>query len=176
MKLRVDVDGEDFSLDLSLRDGEAAYRLQEVKEAANSASGSASIIETQTGVYSVLLGYRSFEVRIANTGKGPAEVWVRNRRYLISQGNPRDSATRQKGAAAQGPREIRAQMPGKVISILVATGDPVQTGQGLIIVEAMKMQNEMRSPNDGIVSKIKTAAGATVAQGDVLMVVDSTQN
>lgn len=165
------MDGEEYSLDLS-RDGEtSAYQLRGVDNNRASASGSASIVETQAGVYSVLLGNRSIEVRIAG-GNDPAEVWVGQRRYLVSQADARDSAGKRKGSAAIGPREIRAQMPGKVIAILVKPGEHVQSGQGLIIVEAMKMQNEMRSPKDGVVSKIKAVAGATVAQGEVLMTVE----
>jgi biotin carboxyl carrier protein len=171
LKLRVEVDGEEYLLDLNRQAGDAAYRLRAVNNNSAPASGSASIVEAQTGVYSVLLGNRSFEVRIAS-GQDPAEVWVGHRRYLISQADARDSAGKHKGAAAIGPREIRAQMPGKVIAILVKPGQHVQTGQGLIIVEAMKMQNEMRSPKDGVVSKIRAVPGSTVAQGDVLMTVE----
>ena len=121
LKLRVEVDGEEYLLDLK-RDGEASvYQLRGANNASSGASGSASIVETQAGVYSVLLGNRSFEVRIAQLN-GAAEVWVEQRRYLISQADPRDSAAKNKGTAALGPREIRAQMPGKVINILVARG------------------------------------------------------
>jgi biotin carboxyl carrier protein len=180
LKLRVEVDNEEYSLDLSLDGETSVYRLRGVNRPSNIASGTASIVETQAGVYSVLLGNRSLEVRVPRlrstgkmrTGDDPLEVWVERRRYLISQADPRDSAAKHKGAEALGPREIRAQMPGKVINILVAPGERVQTGQGLIIVEAMKMQNEMRSPKDGVVSKIKAVAGATVAQGEVLMTVE----
>jgi biotin carboxyl carrier protein len=171
LKLRVEVDGEEYLLDLNRQGSEATYQLRGVSNESGQASGLASVVETQAGVYSVLLGNRSFEVRIAN-GREPAEVWAGQHRYLISQADARDSAGKRKGAAAVGPQEIRAQMPGKVIGILVAPGQHVEAGQGLIIVEAMKMQNEMRSPKDGVVSKIKAVAGATVAQGEVLMTVE----
>jgi biotin carboxyl carrier protein len=63
-------------------------------------------------------------------------------------------------------------MPGKVIKLLVEKGVNVQAGQGLIVVEAMKMQNEMKSPKDGMVSKINVAEGATVGAGQTLIVVE----
>lgn len=171
MKLRVEVDGEEYSLDLK-RDGEASvYQLRGANNASSLTSGSASIVETQAGVYSVLLGNRSFEVRIAHLNEA-AEVWVEQRRYLISQADPRDSVAKNKGAAALGPREIRAQMPGKVINILVAPGEHVQAGQGLIIVEAMKMQNEIRSPKKGKVERLHAKEGQAVNAGDVLAWVD----
>ena len=62
-------------------------------------------------------------------------------------------------------------MPGKVIKLLVEAAAKVEAGQGLIVVEAMKMQNEIKSPKDGVVSKICVAEGATVGAGEVLMVV-----
>jgi biotin carboxyl carrier protein len=63
-------------------------------------------------------------------------------------------------------------MPGKVIKLLAEKGAAVQAGQGLIVVEAMKMQNEMRSPRDGVVAKINVAEGATVVAGQALIVVE----
>ena len=62
-------------------------------------------------------------------------------------------------------------MPGKVVRVLVAAGDAVEAGQGLLVVEAMKMQNEMKSPRDGIIAKILVAEGATVAAGETLVVI-----
>lgn len=172
MKLRVEANREEYSLEVSRNGDTSTYRLAAANQDNKSVSGSASIVETQAGVYSVLLGNRSFEVRIPGNGVDPAEVWVEHRRYFISQADARDSMGKGKGAAAVGPREIRAQMPGKVVTVLVATGEHVEAGQGLIVVEAMKMQNEMRSPKDGVVSRMKAVAGATVAQGEVLMIVE----
>ena len=63
-------------------------------------------------------------------------------------------------------------MPGKVVRLLVAVGDQVTPGQGLIVVEAMKMQNEMKSPKTGTVVEIKTKDGATVSAGEILIVIE----
>lgn len=73
---------------------------------------------------------------------------------------------------ASGRIEIKTAMPGKVVRILVSVGDTVQKGQGVIVIEAMKMQNEMKSPKDGAVSEIRGSEGLTVSAGDVLMVID----
>jgi|CXWL01.1.fsa_nt_gi biotin carboxyl carrier protein len=75
-------------------------------------------------------------------------------------------------ADASGKAEIRTAMPGKVVRILVAVGHSVQKGEGVIVVEAMKMQNEMKSPKDGVITAIKLAEGDTVSAGDVLVVID----
>jgi biotin carboxyl carrier protein len=63
-------------------------------------------------------------------------------------------------------------MPGRVISLLVDPGQEVAAGEGLIVVEAMKMQNEMKAPRAGRVVAVKTVAGATVSAGDVLLVIE----
>ena len=71
-----------------------------------------------------------------------------------------------------GRAEIKTAMPGKVVRILAAVGDAVQKGSGVIVVEAMKMQNEMRSPKDGEISEIRVSEGDTVSSGDVLVIID----
>ena len=63
-------------------------------------------------------------------------------------------------------------MPGKIVRVLVSEGDAVEAGQGVIVVEAMKMQNEVRSPKAGVVVKVAVAEGATVFAGEVLAIVE----
>lgn len=74
-------------------------------------------------------------------------------------------------ALADGVAEIKTAMPGKVVRILVEKGSEVKKGEGVVVVEAMKMQNELKSPKDGVVKDIKIAEGATVSAGDVLVVI-----
>jgi biotin carboxyl carrier protein len=76
------------------------------------------------------------------------------------------------GEHAGGVAEIKTAMPGKVVRILVSVGDAVNKGDGVIVVEAMKMQNEMKSPKDGVVREIRVAESDTVSAGDVLMVIE----
>ena len=76
------------------------------------------------------------------------------------------------GAEADGHAEIRTAMPGKVVRILKSSGDSVTKGEGVIVVEAMKMQNELKSPRDGTIGEFKVAEGDTVGAGDVLVVID----
>ena len=73
---------------------------------------------------------------------------------------------------AAGTAEIKTAMPGKVVRILVELGAEVAKGDGIVVVEAMKMQNELKSPKDGIVSDIRAAEGQTVNAGDILVVVE----
>jgi biotin carboxyl carrier protein len=176
LKLRVEVDGEDYTLDLR-RDGTASeYRLGVRQTGAGgrgirSSSGTASVLEVMPGVFSVLLGHRSFTAYVVPNGES-LEVWIGGERHVLSIADARDRSSKNKKAQATGPMELRAQMPGKVIKLLVQLGATVQAGQGLIVIEAMKMQNEMKSPKDGVVSKIPAIEGATVAAGEPLIVVE----
>jgi biotin carboxyl carrier protein len=76
------------------------------------------------------------------------------------------------GGQTTGTSEIKTAMPGKVMRVLVEEGAEIKQGEGVIVVEAMKMQNEMKSPRDGIVKEIRFAEGATVNAGDVLAVIE----
>src|SRR4051812_25048588 len=83
----------------------------------------------------------------------------------------RERATRDRGAGqAAAMLEVRAIIPGRVVSVAVAVGDVVDGGQELLVVEAMKMQNELRSPRPGIVERVAVAAGQTIELGDLLVV------
>lgn len=75
-------------------------------------------------------------------------------------------------ADASGRIEIRTAMPGKVVRVLKLKGDAVRKGEGVVVVEAMKMQNEMRSPKDGTVGDIRAAEGDTVGAGDILLTIE----
>jgi len=134
-------------------------------------AASSSVAELQPGVFSVLVEGRSYQVNVAPHAEG-FEVWVGLDRYFISLADPRDRASNSRKGGAAGPVELRAQMPGKIIKLLAAAGSAVTAGQGLIVVEAMKMQNEVKAPKDGIVARIHVAEGATVAAGDPLLVVE----
>ena len=71
-----------------------------------------------------------------------------------------------------GASEIKTAMPGKVVRVLAQVGAEIKQGDGVIIVEAMKMQNEMKSPKDGVIKEIRFAEGATVNAGDVLVIIE----
>jgi biotin carboxyl carrier protein len=167
MKLRVAIDGEEALLELEKDSAQTSYSL----EGALSETGKASLNRIAAGVWSVLLGRKSVTVAIEQNAN-ELEVWVRGRRYSVSIGDLRDRPSTPSKHSSSGPMEVWALMPGKVVSVLVENGASVQAGQGLIVVEAMKMQNETKSPKDGVVSAIYVASGSTVAAGEKLMVVE----
>jgi biotin carboxyl carrier protein len=167
LTLRVEVDGQSYTLKLQ-RNGSASHYSV---EGGSPEAGTASVVEVKPDVFSVLLGHKSFTVFISERD-GALEAFAATQRHVISIADARDRSAGSKKVAAAGPVEIRAQMPGKVIKLLVHAGAAVQAGQGVIVVEAMKMQNEMKSPKAGVVSRIRVQEGATVAAGETMMVVE----
>lgn len=135
----------------------------------------ASVVEVEPGVYSVLApNGASLEMRVSPTPGAPGSwnVIANGRTRTIALRDPRERAAKGAGAGASGRQNINAPMPGKVVRLLVQPGDAVEPGQGLIVVEAMKMQNEMKSPKAGTVAEVLVDAGATVAVGETLLIIE----
>lgn len=130
-----------------------------------------SIVEAQPGVYSVVLADRSYEVRIV-TGRESLQVEVNGCAIEMQLFDPRETTAGSSAAEQSGRLDVKAPMPGKVVCVLVEVGELVVPGQGLVVVEAMKMQNELKSPRTGRVTKIAACAGATVAAGEVLVTLE----
>ena len=72
--------------------------------------------------------------------------------------------------AHDGPTDVRAIIPGRVVAVSIARGDAVVAGQQLLVVEAMKMQNELRAPRDGVIEQLAVGTGSTIEVGDLLLV------
>ncbi|MHB8410848.1 MAG: biotin/lipoyl-containing protein [Candidatus Acidiferrales bacterium] len=131
----------------------------------------ADILEIQPGIYSILTGGEAFEARI-EFGLRELHVYIGGREYSVEFLDPRRwQRGRNEVAAADGHQQIIAPMPGKVVRVMVQAGEAVETGQGLLVVEAMKMQNEIKSPRAGTVERITASEGQTVNAGDVLAVI-----
>jgi biotin carboxyl carrier protein len=100
-------------------------------------------------------------------------VLIGGRRYGFEVEDPRSlQGRRGAGAGTEGPRSVKAPMPGRVVRLLVEVGEDVEEGQGVVVIEAMKMQNELKSPKAGRVVRVGAAVGDTVGSGDVLVVVE----
>jgi biotin carboxyl carrier protein len=165
----VEVEGGAFELQLQRQGSGSDYTY--ALQGRESASEPVSVLEISPGVLSILLGARSFTVYLAKEGE-QVEAFVGSTKYQVTVSDARDRRMGTKANAVSGPMEIRSQMPGKIIKVLVESGSAVTTGQGLLVVEAMKMQNEMKSPKDGIVAKIQVAEGVTVGAGETLIVIE----
>ena len=106
------------------------------------------------------------------TSRNQFEVLLKGRRHSVTVLDPRRLRTDENSDRHHhGPTEIAAQMPGKVVRVLVEVGDKVEKGAGILVVEAMKMQNEMKSPRDGVVISVNVQPGDTVNAGGVLATV-----
>lgn len=168
MKLNAEVGGERRALDVRREDARVSATVDE-------RSYQIEVREPEVGAYLFIAGGRVFECRVnkAGTAGGGYQVHVGGRSYDIRLSDPkRLRDTKAAGAGADGRASIVAPMPGKVVRVLVERGAQVEAGDGLVIVEAMKMQNEMKSPKGGTVVEIHAEAGATVNVGEVLIVVE----
>ncbi|MGP0072716.1 MAG: biotin/lipoyl-containing protein [Bryobacteraceae bacterium] len=127
--------------------------------------------QVEPGVYSVLLNGLSYEIRVFGT---PEELRAeaQGRVFAVEARDPRDTSRASRASIGSGRQNVRAPMPGKVIRVLVNVGDPVGPEQGLVVVEAMKMQNEMKAARAGSVIEIRARAGETVSAGDTLLVIE----
>jgi len=122
------------------------------------------------GVYSILLGGRSFEVTIETRAK---DVLVRTagREFQVEILDPRSWRQGRGGKVElEGRQQLTAPMPGKIVRVLAVPGQTVEAGQGLLVIEAMKMQNEIRSPKSGTVEQL-AREGQTVNAGEILAIV-----
>lgn len=128
--------------------------------------------EAEPGVYLLTHDGRVYECRLREA-EGATEVRVGRSVYELTLSDPK----RLRGARAaagldSGRSQIVAPMPGKIVRVLVEQGQAVEAGDGVIVVEAMKMQNELKSPRAGAIVELRASTGATVNAGDVLAVIE----
>lgn len=130
------------------------------------------VISTHSGVLSILLDGKSYKIKQESNGS-ELSVVVGRQRFSAQVRDPRSLRGRHAAeGAGEGPRRITAPMPGKVVRILAPAGTPVEHGQGVIVIEAMKMQNELKSPKKGTVKKLNVSEGAAVEAGQALAEVE----
>ena len=128
--------------------------------------------EIAPNTLSILLDGQSFEINVTPSPDGKLKLQTGSREFTAEVVDPRAWSGRRHGSVeAEGRQQIVAPMPGKVVRLLVRESDRVEAGQGLLVVEAMKMQNEIRSPKSGIVERLFAKEGQPVNAGDVLCVV-----
>lgn len=128
----------------------------------------------EPGTYIIRDGSKIIEASAGYEGDGDAvTVTMEGETSVIEIVDPkRLRGSRELGRDAKGVAEVRTRMPGKVVRLLVSEGDSVADEQGVVIVEAMKMQNEIKSPRKGRVRRILVSPGDTANAGDLLLVID----
>ena len=163
MKYEAEINGQVIALEVEERDGqvlatigERLYRLE--------------VARPEEGVYLLFLDNSVFEARVA-AGKDAYPVTLRAHTFAVKVVDRKHRrATTEPGDS--GRQQLRAPMPGKVVRLLCQAGDEVITGQGVVVVEAMKMQNEIKSPKTGKVVEVRVREGDTVAANQVLAVIE----
>ncbi len=127
-------------------------------------------------IYSLILDGNSAELWVRRDERGGYVVFVAGHTLAVAVEDERQRRIRKlKGAAGEGEQaaaELKAPMPAVVLDVMVAPGDEVADGQGLCVIEAMKMENLMRAPRGGVVKEVKIEKGQGVALGDVLVVIE----
>jgi biotin carboxyl carrier protein len=161
MKLSVRMGGREEHIEMLAPAPDCRFRIADGPERA------AAVENPEPGVYSVLIDGRSYDARVEETA-GPLVVVIDGYRFEIEVRDPRRRSRHAGGHGGEGVQTVAAPMPGKVVRVLAAVGDEVTAGQGLLVVEAMKMQNEMKAPRAGKVLSLAAREGATVAAGEVL--------
>jgi biotin carboxyl carrier protein len=132
---------------------------------------SVSCVPLGSDALSLIVNGESFDVRRERVGEG--RIFVRGRAYDCTVQDPRSLRSRKRaGLAEAGEQKLAASMPGKVIRLLAGEGDKIAAEQGILVIEAMKMQNEVRSPKDGQLKKLLVREGTNVVAGEVLAIIE----
>jgi biotin carboxyl carrier protein len=166
MKLSLTINGRQTSIDVLSPAPLCRFRMGDAP------AMDAQVEVPEPGVYSVLLDGRSYDARVEEAPGGTLVVVIDGYRFEIEARDPRRWTPKTGADTAQGAQNLAAPMPGKVVRLLVSAGDAVDAGQGLLVVEAMKMQNEIKAPRAGRVLSLPVRAGATVAAGEVLVTIE----
>jgi biotin carboxyl carrier protein len=164
VKLQIEVDGKKRRVEMT-RGGERPVWTIDGQGLEGDAK------ELSSGIYSILIDGKSFEVRMERLGT-ELRATTGGRVFRIVVEDEREWR-RKRGSAveAEGRQQVLAPMPGKIVRVLVKTGDAVRAGQGLLVVEAMKMQNEIRAPKSGTIDRVAVVEGQTVNAGEVVVIV-----
>lgn len=130
------------------------------------------VFEPEPGVYTLLMGPRVVEVRVeGNAQAGSVTVTAGERTWHLRLLDRRHRR-RTSDSGSEGRVSLTARMPGKVVRLLVDVGSVVHAGQGILVLEAMKMQNEVKAPKSGRLCEIHVREGQTVGAGELLAVIE----
>ena len=164
MKLQIEIGGKKRAVELTQTGERAVWAIDGQRLEADA-------VTILPGIYSILINGKSFEVRVEPAG-AELRAFVAGREFKVAVQDEREWR-RKRGSAVEveGRQQVLAPMPGKIVRVLVSAGDSVQAGQGLLVVEAMKMQNEIRAPKSGTIDRLSVVEGQNVNAGEVVAIV-----
>jgi biotin carboxyl carrier protein len=160
----ISIDGHHHRLELTNSNGRWACHLDDREVELDA-------VLARPDVLSLRIGNQAYEVKCERVA-GEWHLWVGSERFAAEVRDPRSLRSRAGAGDDHGPKKLTAPMPGKVVRILLKEGDPVEAGSGILVVEAMKMQNEVKSPKKGTVQKIAVKEGSAVNAGEILAIVE----
>lgn len=164
MIIDVEIGGRRRRVELERNDGHAAI------------DGRALTVDATpiAGGWSLLVDGKSYDVAVDGGRDGELTVHLNGHAIAARLIDPRAFVRRGHGGhgASSGTRQVAAPMPGHVVKVLVKPGDQVTADQGLVVVEAMKMENELRAPGDGTVREVRAVEGTSVEAGAILVVLE----
>jgi biotin carboxyl carrier protein len=166
MKLLLTINGREEQIEILAPEPACRFRL------GDGVAREANVESPQRGVFSVLLDGLSYDAYLEETPAGMVVVVIDGCRFEIEVRDPRRWSRKAAGRGGDAVQSILSPMPGKVVRVLVAIGDVVEAGQGIVVVEAMKMQNEMKANRAGTVLTVPAKEGATVSAGELLATIE----
>jgi biotin carboxyl carrier protein len=166
MKLELEIEGQTRQVEI-VPEGAAGHWQIRI----DGAPVEADACLLRPGVLSLLMGGVAYRVVLDADLDEPA-LHLGARRLAWQADDPRSFRHRRRHGGAEGPMTLKASMPGRVVRVLVERGAHVAAHQGIVVIEAMKMQNELKSPKEGRVAELRVAAGDTVASGEALAVIE----
>jgi biotin carboxyl carrier protein len=164
MKYEADIDGRSLKIELEQHDGRVSAIINDRKY-------DLRVTRPEEGAYLIFFGNQVFEARVSAEGANALRIKLRDRFFtatIIDRKHRRAAMDH----SQEGRQHLLAPMPGKVVRVLLSAGDDVAAGQGVVVVEAMKMQNEIKSPKAGRIIEVRVSEGATVNSNQVLAVVE----
>jgi biotin carboxyl carrier protein len=165
MTYEISIDGKNHQLELNKIDSRWECTLDGKKMDVDA-------VIARPNVLSLILDGQAFEVKRERTATD-LHLWVKSARFAVDVRDPRSLRSRRAaGGGVEGPQKLIAPMPGKIVRVLAPIGTAVAAGQGVLVIEAMKMQNELKSPKDGVVKQVIVAEGTSVTAGEVLAIVE----
>jgi len=153
------------------KSGSVRIGLREIEEGAYEVTLDGETLQVnvargERSFYSIIQNGRQFEAMVDEKGAHGFEVTVGGSRFQLEAVDERTKLlSGQAAEVATGPQSVEAEMPGKVVKLSVSVGDIVTVGQGVLVIEAMKMENEIPSPIDGVVKEVAVSEGDTVEAG-----------
>lgn len=165
MKLAIVIGDQTLDAEFSVNNGTASLTH-------NQQTYTAQISTPEPGLFTVILNQRVYNCVLDELPNGQTEVVVNGQRYPVSVHDKKHLRGNASNAAASGKATLLAPMPGKVVRVFCAVGDAVEANQGLLVVEAMKMQNEVQAPKAGKITEVRVTEGQTVNAGEVMAVIE----